>query len=91
MVTTDTAPAPTGGRRPTPQPTRRLRNRVKELRLKRDMTADGLANLAGISRFTLGAIENDTEAWPSGRTMMMICEALDAPFADVWYEDPSAA
>ena len=49
--------------------------RIKELRLKKELSQDGLAKLAGIDRKTINRIENGHFS-PSLDTFLRICRGL---------------
>jgi putative transcriptional regulator len=55
--------------------TKLVARRIKELRLKKELSQDGLATLAGIDRKTINRIENGHFS-PSLDTFLRICRAL---------------
>ena len=61
----------------------KLRNYLKENRLKRNLTQDALARMAGVTRQTIIAIEKDKFV-PSVRLALELSRALDAPIAEVF-------
>lgn len=55
--------------------TKLVASRIKELRLKKELSQDALATLAGIDRKTINRIENGHFS-PSLDTFLRICRAL---------------
>lgn len=62
----------------------RLRNRVREVRLERGMTQEKLAELTGLSRQSIQAIENE-EFYPSAKNASILCKALRRRFEYLFY------
>jgi len=62
-----------------------LKNVVAETRKKKNLKQEELAEMAGISRQTLSAIENGTI--PNGNTMINIAKVLNEKVEDLFYED----
>lgn len=56
--------------------------RIRELRLKRDMTLEELADLAGISQTTLGNTERGTND-PGWRMVVAVANALEMPIEEL--------
>lgn len=55
-----------------------MKNRLKVLRLEKNLTQGELAEMAGISRTALAMIEND-KATPDGDTIAALVKALKTP------------
>ena len=69
--------------------TRRLTNRLKELRLDAGITQQDLADAAGITRQTVIAIEGEKYS-PSLEVAFLIAEALETGVEDVFRLNKSA-
>lgn len=69
--------------------TRRLANRLKELRLDAGITQQDLADAAGITRQTVIAIEGEKYS-PSLEVAFLIAEALETGVEDVFRLNKSA-
>ncbi|GAB1596926.1 helix-turn-helix transcriptional regulator [Lysobacter claricitrinus] len=63
--------------------TRRLTNRLRELRQDAALTQQDLADAAGVTRQTIIAIEGEKYS-PSLEVAFLIAEALDAAIDDVF-------
>ena len=64
-----------------------IRNRVKELRARLNFSQTELANLAGVTRQTIAAIEKGDYV-PSLLLGLAICKAVNLPMEEVfWLED----
>jgi len=64
--------------------TRKLRNNIRDIRQRRDgMTQQQLADLVGITRQTVNAIEGNKYS-PSLEVAFMIAEALGATIEDLF-------
>ena len=61
-----------------------LKNRIKVARAEKDMSQEKLAELTGISRQTILAIEKG-QFNPSAKSALIICAALDKKFEDLFY------
>ncbi len=61
----------------------RLRNSLKEARLKRNLTQDTLARMVGVTRQTIIAIEKEKFV-PSVRLALELAVALDIPFGRIF-------
>lgn len=58
-----------------------VKNRVKELRMERNLTQEKLCELTGLSRTTLSKIENNDEVNVNTRTIAKLSEVLETdPF-----------
>ena len=67
-----------------------LRNTVRELRARRSMTQQELADFIGVTRQTVIAIELDKYS-PSLETAFRIARVFDVPLEQVFqYEPPKA-
>jgi putative transcriptional regulator len=65
----------------------RLRNALRESRLKRDLTQVALAEMVGVTRQTIIAIEKEKFV-PSAKLALEISRALDMPFQKIfWLEE----
>jgi putative transcriptional regulator len=64
-----------------------LRNRVKEIRLRRELTQESLAAAVGVTRQTIIAIEKG-KFGPSVRLALRLASALEVSVAEMfWLED----
>ncbi len=61
----------------------KLRNYLKENRLKRNLTQDALARMVGVTRQTIIAIEKEKFV-PSVKLALELSRALDAPIGAVF-------
>lgn len=61
-----------------------LKNRIKEARVKRNLSQDGLAKLVGVSRNTISSIETGQFS-PTAKLALILCIALDEKFEDLFY------
>ncbi len=61
----------------------KLRNYLKENRLKRNLTQDALARMVGVTRQTIIAIEKGKFV-PSVKLALELSHALDTPVAQVF-------
>lgn len=65
----------------------RLRNRLREVRLQKQLTQEALADLAGVTRQTIIAIEKEKFV-PSVKLALELAQALDVSLRDIfWLED----
>lgn len=62
--------------------------RMKAARAAKDLTQEQLANLVGVSRQTIHAIEKG-EYNPTIRLCIAICKALDKTLDELFWEDES--
>jgi putative transcriptional regulator len=63
-----------------------MRNRIRVLRAERSLSQAALADLVGVSRQSMNAIENDRHD-PSVTLAFAIARALGADIGDVFLED----
>lgn len=63
-----------------------MKNRIKELRARKNFTQEALAEKANITRGTLLLIERGVTE-PSGKTMMSIAKALEEKVEDIFLPD----
>lgn len=68
---------------PKKKPTRPLFNRVRVLRVERDMTRAQLAEMIGVNPQTIGALERGDHS-PSLDLAFNICEVFDLPVEAVF-------
>lgn len=68
---------------PKKKPTRPLFNRVRILRVERDMTRAQLAELIGVNPQTIGALERGDHS-PSLDLAFNVCEVFDLPVEAVF-------
>lgn len=61
-----------------------LKNRIKEIRKGKNYSQSDLAEIVGVSRNTIGAIERGDDC-PSARLAMVLCVVLDKKFEDLFY------
>lgn len=61
-----------------------LKNRLKVARAESDLTQTELADLVGVSRQTISAIEIG-KFNPSAKLALIICIALDKKFEELFY------
>lgn len=68
---------------PKKKPTRPLFNRVRVLRVERDMTRAQLAEMIGVNPQTIGALERGDHS-PSLDLAFNVCEVFDLPVEAVF-------
>lgn len=68
----------------------RLANRLRVARAERRLSQEDLAKLAGVTRQTIGAIEND-QYCPSALLAFVLAECLAKPVAELFYVDRQEA
>ncbi|MDE7167559.1 MAG: helix-turn-helix transcriptional regulator [Clostridia bacterium] len=61
-----------------------LKNRIKEARVRQNLSQDGLAKLVGVSRNTISSIETGQFS-PTAKLALILCIALDEKFEDLFY------
>ncbi len=61
-----------------------LKNRLKEARVQRQLSQTQLAELVGVSRNTISAIET-ARFYPTAKLALILCIALDKKFEDLFY------
>lgn len=64
----------------------RMLTKIKQTRLKKNITQGELAKLTNVSRQTIGLIERD-EYNPSLKLCIAICKALDVTLNDLFWEE----
>ena len=64
-----------------------IRNQIRELRALREMTQQELADMVGVTRQTVIAIEQDKYS-PSLETAFKVAMALGVPFDQCFQFDP---
>ena len=63
-----------------------MKNRLKVIRADRDLTQEQLAEMVGVSRATIWAIETG-KSIPNGYTMFQIAKALGVSVTDIFVEE----
>lgn len=61
-----------------------LRNRIRKFRGLAGLSQTALADLIGVSRNTIGSIENG-QINPSAKLALILCTALDKKFEELFY------
>ncbi len=61
-----------------------LRNRMRVARAERQMSQEELARLAGVTRQTIGSIENEQYV-PSALLAFVLAKCLGKPIAELFY------
>lgn len=61
-----------------------LRNRLKEARIKKQLSQAALAELVGVSRNTISSIETG-QFNPTAKLALILCIALDQKFENLFY------
>ncbi len=61
-----------------------LSNKLKLARVEKNLTQDDLANLAGVSRQTIGSIETG-KFNPTAKLALILCIILDKKFEEIFY------
>jgi len=61
-----------------------LRNRLRVARAERRMSQEELAGLAGVTRQTIGSIENEQYV-PSALLAFVLASRLEKPVAELFY------
>ncbi|MBQ1496340.1 MAG: helix-turn-helix transcriptional regulator [Bacilli bacterium] len=61
-----------------------LKNRLKEIRNKKNMSQSDLAKMIGVSRNTISSIET-LQYCPTAKLALVIAVALDLKFEDIFY------
>jgi len=62
-----------------------MKNRIKKIRLDKGLTQAQLAEMAGITRPALSAIENEKSV-PDGTTIVALVKALGTPASEIFFE-----
>lgn len=63
-----------------------LKNRVKDIRARRNLSQAQLAEMVGVSRNTISSIETGQYS-PTAKLALVLCIALDVKFEDMFYFD----
>lgn len=61
-----------------------LKNHLKEIRIKKNLSQNALAELVGVSRNTISSIETG-QFCPTAKLALILCIALDKKFEEVFY------
>lgn len=61
-----------------------LKNRIKEIRMEKNISQSDLANLVGVSRNSISSIEIGKYC-PSAKLALIICVALEKKFEELFY------
>ena len=62
----------------------KLKNRLKEARMEKNMSQNHLAELVGVSRNTISSIETG-QFNPTAKLALILCIALDKKFEDLFF------
>ena len=62
----------------------RLKNRLKEARMEKNMSQNQLAELVGVSRNKISSIETG-QFNPTAKLALILCIALDKKFEELFY------
>ena len=62
----------------------KLRNRLKEARSERNLSQSQLAEMVGVSRYTISSIETG-QFNPTAKLALILCIALDKKFEELFY------
>ena len=62
-----------------------MENKLKEVRKKRGMTQKELAELSGVSRGTIVAIENGKAKVTTTKTLQKLAKTLNASMKDIFF------
>lgn len=63
-----------------------LKNRLKEIRIQKQLSQAALAEMVGVSRNTISSIETGQFS-PTAKLALILCVALDKKFEDLFYFD----
>lgn len=61
--------------------------KIKEIREKKQISQTKLAQMSGISRATIWALENGTERTTTTRTLEKIAKALNTTIEELFFSD----
>lgn len=61
-----------------------LKNRLKEIRVRHNLSQAQLACMVGVSRNTISSIETGQYS-PTAKLALILCIALDVRFEDMFY------
>ncbi len=62
----------------------KLQNRLKEVRLEKNLSQSQLAEMVGVSRNTISSIETG-QFNPTAKLALILCIALDKNFEDLFF------
>ncbi len=62
----------------------KLQNRLKEVRLEKNLSQSQLAEMVGVSRNTISSIETG-QFNPTAKLALILCIALDKKFEDLFF------
>lgn len=63
-----------------------LKNRLKQARTEKGLSQAQLAELVGVSRYTISSIETGQFS-PTAKLALILCLALDKQFEELFYFD----
>ena len=63
-----------------------LKNRLKEIRVEKQLSQAQLAEMVGVSRNTISSIETGQFS-PTAKLALVLCIALDKKFEELFYFD----
>lgn len=61
-----------------------LKNKLKEIRIEKNLSQAQLASLVGVSRNTISSIETG-QYCPTAKLALILCVALDKKFEEIFY------
>ncbi len=61
-----------------------LKNHLKEIRSKKNLSQNALAEMVGVSRNTISSIETG-QFCPTAKLALILCVALDKKFEEIFY------
>ena len=61
-----------------------LKNNLKTIRLEKNISQQQLADMVGVSRYTISSIETG-QFNPTAKLALILCIALDKKFEDIFY------
>ena len=61
-----------------------LKNRIKEVRTEKGLSQAGLAQMVGVSRYTISSIETGQYS-PTAKLALILALALDKKFEELFY------
>lgn len=61
-----------------------LKNKLKLARVEKNLSQEELANLIGVSRQTINAIETN-KFYPTAKLALLLCIALEKKFEEIFY------
>ena len=63
-----------------------LKNKLKEVRTKKNLSQQELADMVGVSRNTISSLETERYE-PTAKLAYILCVALDIKFEELFYFD----